>query len=76
MPSLDSALVHADRLGYPVAVKASAGAGGRVIGPELAADLVKAFLGAHYLGNDKGGERFARRVGKIKAMEDGIILDA
>ena len=50
--------------------------GGRVIGPELAADLVKAFLGAHYFGDDKGGERFARRVRKIKAMEDGIILDA
>lgn len=50
--------------------------GGRVIGPELAASLVKAFLAARYLGNDKGGERFARRVGKIRAMEDGIILDA
>ncbi len=50
--------------------------GGRVIGPELAASLVKAFLRARYLGNDKGGERFARRVGKIKAMEDGIISDA
>jgi len=49
--------------------------GGRVIGPELASDLVKAFLGAHYLGNDKGGERLARRVKKIKAMEDGIIFD-
>lgn len=47
--------------------------GGRVIGIELAASLVKAFLGARYLGNERGGERFARRVGKIKAMEDGII---
>lgn len=43
--------------------------GGRVIGVELAADLVNAFLGACYLGNEKGGERFARRVNKIKAME-------
>ena len=45
--------------------------GGRVIGPELAASLVKAFLGARYLGNDPGGERLARRVEKIKKMEKG-----
>lgn len=44
--------------------------GGRVIGAELAASLVKAFLSARYIGNDKGGERFERRVGKIKKMED------
>ena len=43
--------------------------GGRVIGPELAAALVKAFLGAHYLGEDPGGERLARRVAKIEKME-------
>lgn len=43
--------------------------GGRVVGPELAANLVKAFLGARYLGNDADGERFARRVAKIKAIE-------
>ncbi len=43
--------------------------GGRVIGVELASSLVKAFLGARYLGNDTGGERFARRVGKISALE-------
>jgi ribose 5-phosphate isomerase B len=45
--------------------------GGRVIGPELASSLVKAFLGARYLGNDKGGERLGRRVGKIKKIENG-----
>ena len=45
--------------------------GGRVIGPELAAVLVKAFLSARYLGNDPGGERLARRVGKIVKMENG-----
>ncbi len=45
--------------------------GGRVIGPELAAVLVKAFLSARYLGNDPGGERLARRVGKIIKMENG-----
>lgn len=45
--------------------------GGRVVGPELAAALVKAFLSARYIGNDPGGERLARRVGKIRKMEDG-----
>jgi len=44
--------------------------GGRVIGVELASSLVKAFLGTRYLGNDVGGERFAKRVGKIRKMED------
>ncbi len=43
--------------------------GGRVIGPELAASLVKAFLGAHFLGNEPSGERLARRVGQIKTIE-------
>lgn len=45
--------------------------GGRVIGPELARVLVIAFLNASYLGNDPGGERLARRVAKIHAIEDG-----
>ncbi len=44
--------------------------GGRVIGPELANALVIAFLNARYLGNDIGGERLARRVAKIKKLED------
>ena len=44
--------------------------GGRIIGPELVKVLVPAFLNARYLGNDKGGERFAKRVGKIKFMEE------
>ncbi len=44
--------------------------GGRVIGPELAASLIKAFLAARYIGNDPGGERLARRVGKIRRMEE------
>jgi ribose 5-phosphate isomerase B len=44
--------------------------GGRVIGPELAASLVVAFLGARYLGDDPSGERLARRVGMIKKMEE------
>jgi ribose 5-phosphate isomerase B len=43
--------------------------GGRVIGSELAASLVTAFLGARYMGADPGGERFARRVAKIHTLE-------
>ena len=43
--------------------------GGRVIGPELVKVIVPAFLGAQYLGVNKDGERFARRVAKIKALE-------
>ncbi len=44
--------------------------GGRVIGPELARALIDAFLRAHYIGNDPGGERLARRVGKIHKLEE------
>jgi ribose 5-phosphate isomerase B len=49
--------------------------GGRVIGPELAKALVSAFLNARYLGNDPGGERLARRVGKIHRIEEGKSLE-
>jgi len=45
--------------------------GGRVIGPELAIALIKAFLEARYIGNEVGGERLARRVKKIHKMENG-----
>ncbi len=44
--------------------------GGRVIGPELASALIKSFLKAKYMGNDPGGERLARRVAKIRKMEE------
>lgn len=44
--------------------------GGRVIGTELAKALVSAFLDARYIGNETGGERLARRVGKIRNLED------
>jgi ribose 5-phosphate isomerase B len=44
--------------------------GGRVIGPELAVALVNAFLNAHYIGNESGGERLARRVAKIHKIEE------
>ena len=45
--------------------------GARVIGPELAMSLIEAFLEAHYIGNEPGEERLARRVGKIKKLETG-----
>lgn len=44
--------------------------GGRVVGVELAIVLIQAFLGAEYQGNKAGGERLARRVGKIHNLED------
>jgi ribose 5-phosphate isomerase B len=43
--------------------------GGRIIGVELAVVLIQAFLGAEYQGNKAGGERLARRVGKIHKLE-------
>lgn len=44
--------------------------GSRVIGEELARSLVRTFLQAEYLGDQPHGERFARRVNKIKAIEN------
>ena len=45
--------------------------GGRVIGPELTKALIPAFLNAEYQGNKNGGERLARRVEKIRKLENG-----
>jgi len=39
--------------------------GSEVVGPELAADLIKAFLGAEFVG----GGRYERRLEKLKEME-------
>ncbi|HET7571730.1 MAG TPA: ribose 5-phosphate isomerase B [Gaiellaceae bacterium] len=39
--------------------------GSEVIGPSLAADLVRAFLGARF----DGGERYVARLEKVQAME-------
>lgn len=39
--------------------------GGRVIGPELAAELVAAFLGANF----KGFDRYERRLSKVSRFE-------
>lgn len=44
--------------------------GGRVIGVELARILVQNFLNAEYIGDQPGGERFGRRVDKVKTIED------
>jgi ribose 5-phosphate isomerase B len=40
--------------------------GSRVVGPELAAELVRTFLGARYLGE----ERFERRLEKLRRLEE------
>jgi ribose 5-phosphate isomerase B len=42
--------------------------GSEVVGPSLAAELVRAFLGARF----DGGERYVRRLEKIEAMERGV----
>lgn len=44
--------------------------GARVIGVELAREIVTAFLSARFLGRDVGQERHGRRVAKIRALED------
>jgi ribose 5-phosphate isomerase B len=43
--------------------------GARVIGEELAKEVVLAFLSARFIGNDPGEERHARRVGKVRDLE-------
>jgi ribose 5-phosphate isomerase B len=39
--------------------------GSEVVGPSLAAELVRGFLGAHF----NGGERYVERLKKVEAME-------
>lgn len=43
--------------------------GARIIGPELAREIVLAFLSARFLGHDPGQERHARRVQKVRKLE-------
>ena len=45
--------------------------GARIIGPELVPELVTAFLGARFVGDDPGQERHKRRVGKVRMIEMG-----
>jgi len=44
--------------------------GGRVLGPEPAKEIVRAFLAARFVGDDPGQERHARRVAKIRKLEN------
>jgi len=46
--------------------------GSEVIGPSLARDLVRTFLGAKF----DGGERYIRRLEKIEAMEREMMSNA
>jgi RpiB/LacA/LacB family sugar-phosphate isomerase len=43
--------------------------GARIVGPELVAEIVSAFLRARYIGNDPGQERHKRRVAKVRKLE-------
>jgi ribose 5-phosphate isomerase B len=43
--------------------------GPRVIGAELAKEIVNVFIAARFVGYDPGQERHARRVGKIRNLE-------
>jgi ribose 5-phosphate isomerase B len=46
--------------------------GARVIGEELAREIVKSFLSARFIGNDPGEERHSRRVAKIRKLESRL----
>ena len=46
--------------------------GSRIIGPEPAKEIVTAFLGARFVGNDPGEERHARRVFKVRRLEENV----
>jgi ribose 5-phosphate isomerase B len=46
--------------------------GARVIGEELAREIVKSFLSARFIGNDSGEERHSRRVAKIRKLESRL----
>jgi ribose 5-phosphate isomerase B len=43
--------------------------GSEVVGPSLAADLVRTFLAARF----DGGERYVARLEKVQAMEKGMV---
>lgn len=43
--------------------------GARILGVELAREIVAAFLGARFVGDDPGQERHRRRVGKVRKLE-------
>lgn len=43
--------------------------GGRIVGNDLAREIVVAFLNAHFIGNDPGQERHKHRVEKTRKLE-------
>ncbi len=43
--------------------------GGRIVGPEPVREIVTAFLSARFIGHDTGQERHARRVAKVRKLE-------
>lgn len=43
--------------------------GTRIIGSELAKEIISSFLAARFIGNDPGQERHIRRVRKIRTLE-------
>jgi ribose 5-phosphate isomerase B len=43
--------------------------GARVIGMEVATEIVRSFLSARFVGNDAGQERHLRRVSKVRKLE-------
>jgi ribose 5-phosphate isomerase B len=43
--------------------------GARIVGEELAKEIVKSFLAAHFIGNESGEGRHARRVAKVREIE-------
>jgi ribose 5-phosphate isomerase B len=45
--------------------------GARIIGPEPTREIVQAFLGARFVGNDPGEDRHKRRVSKVRKLENG-----
>ena len=47
--------------------------GARIIGAELAREIVTSFLAARFIGNDAGEERHKRRVGKIRKIESTLL---
>ena len=44
--------------------------GGRVIGQELAREIIRAFVSARFIGNDSGEERHHRRFKKVLKLEE------
>ena len=49
--------------------------GGKIIGPDLALELVPIFLKARFIGNEIGEERHLRRVSKTRKIEENIRLN-